>query len=88
VCLGVCLPSGIAPGLTSDKEKETDYRGRTAHCRRGLASDGVRYVGAQSTEQRRRVGRRFRSVTKLRLEWYGGGVFLLLLMQQRSKHPQ
>jgi len=49
------------------------------HRRRGLASDGVRYAGARSS-----VGRRFRSVTKLRLEWYGG-VFLLL--QQRSKHP-
>ena len=50
------------------------------HRRRGLASDGVRYAGAQSS-----VGRRFRSATKLRLEWYGG-VFLLL--QQRSKHPR
>jgi len=50
------------------------------HRRRGLASDGVRYAGARSS-----VGRRFRSVTKLRLEWYGG-VFLLL--QQRSKHPR
>jgi len=42
------------------------------HRRRGLASDGVRYAGARSS-----VGRRFRSVTKLRLEWYGG-IFLLL----------
>ena len=42
--------------------------------------DGVRYPGARSS-----VGRRFRSVTKLRLEWYGG-VFVLL--QQRSKHPR
>jgi len=50
------------------------------HRRQGLASDGVRYAGARSS-----VGRRFRSVTKLRLEWYGG-VFLLL--QQRSKHPR
>jgi len=50
------------------------------HRRRGLASDGVRYAGARSS-----VGRRFRSATKLRLEWYGG-VFLLL--QQRSKHPR
>ena len=50
------------------------------HRRQRLASDGVRYAGARSS-----VGRRFRSVTKLRLEWYGG-VFLLL--QQRSKHPQ
>jgi len=51
-----------------------------SHRRRELASDGVRYAGARSS-----VGRRFRSVTKLRLEWYGG-VFLLL--QQRSKHPR
>jgi len=50
------------------------------HRRRGLDSDGVRYAGARSS-----VGRRFRSVTKLRLELYGG-VFLLL--QQRSKHPR
>jgi len=50
------------------------------HRRRGLASDGVRYAGARSS-----VGRRFRSVTKLRLEYYGG-VFLFL--QQRSKHPR
>jgi len=50
------------------------------HRRRGLASDGVRYAGARNS-----VGRRFRSVTKLRLEWYGG-VFLLL--QQHSKHPR
>ena len=50
------------------------------HRRRGLASDGVRYAGARSS-----VGRRFRSATKLKLEWYGG-VFLLL--QQRSKHPR
>jgi len=56
------------------------WRNRLAwpHRRRGLASDGVRYAGARSS-----VGRRFRSATKLRLEWYGG-VFLLL--QQRSKH--
>jgi len=40
------------------------------HRRRGLASDGVRYAGARSS-----VCGRFRSVTKLRLEWYGG-VFL------------
>jgi len=52
------------------------------HRRRGLASDDVRYADARS-----RVGRRFRSATKLRLEWYGG-VFLLLLLQQRSKHPR
>jgi len=50
------------------------------HRHRGLASDGVRYAGARSS-----VGRRFRSVTKPWLEWYGG-VFLLL--QQRSKHPR
>jgi len=50
--------------------------------RRGLASDGVRYADARSS-----VGRRFQSATKLRLEWYGG-VFLLLLLQQRSKHPR
>ena len=50
------------------------------HRRRGLPSDGVRYAGAQSS-----VGRRFRSVTKLRLEWHEG-VFLSL--QQRSKHPR
>jgi len=50
------------------------------HRRQGLASDGVRYADARSS-----VGRRFRSVTKLRLEWYGG-VFLLL--RQRSKHPR
>jgi len=50
------------------------------HHRRGLASDGVRYVGARSS-----VGRRFRSVTKLRLEWNGG---FSLLLQQRSKHPR
>jgi len=37
------------------------------HRRRGLASDGVRYADARSS-----VGRRVRSVTKLRLEWYGG----------------
>jgi len=37
------------------------------HRRRGLASDGVRYADARSS-----VGGRFRSVTKLRLEWYGG----------------
>jgi len=47
---------------------------------RSLSSDGVRYADARSS-----VGRRYRSVTKLRLEWYGG-VFLLL--QQRSKHPR
>jgi len=39
------------------------------HRRRGLASDGVRYAGARSG-----VGRRVRSVAKLRLEWYRGGV--------------
>jgi len=50
------------------------------HRRQRLASDGVRYAGARSS-----VGRRFRSATKLRLEWYEG-VFLLL--QQRSKHPR
>ena len=50
------------------------------HCRRGLASDGVRYAGARSS-----VGPRFRSATKLRLEWYGGD---FLLLQQRSKHPR
>jgi len=50
------------------------------HRRRGLASGGVRYADARSN-----VGRRFRSVTRLRLEWYGE-VFLLL--QQRSKHPR
>jgi len=50
------------------------------HRRQGLASDGVRYAGARSS-----VGRRFRSATKLRLEWYGG-VFVSL--QQRSKHPR
>ena len=50
------------------------------HRRRGLASDSVRYAGARSS-----VGRRVRSATKLRLEWYGG-VFLSL--QQRSKHPR
>ena len=48
--------------------------------RRGLDSDGIWYAGARSS-----VGRRVRSVTKLRLEWYGG-VFLLL--QQHSKHPR
>jgi len=60
----------------------TSQRNRLAwlHRRRGLASDGVRYASAQSS-----VGRRFRIVTKLRLEWYGG-VFVLL--QQRSKHPR
>ena len=52
------------------------------HRRRGLASDGVRYADARSS-----VGRRFRSATKLRLEWYGG-VFFLSLLQQRSKHPR
>ena len=51
------------------------------HRRRGLASDGVRYTDARSS-----VGRRFRSVTKLGLEWGYGGVFLLL--QQRLKHPR
>jgi len=50
--------------------------------RRVLASDGIRYADARSS-----VGRRFRSATKLRLYWYGG-VFLLLLLQQRSKHPR
>jgi len=43
---------------------------------------GVRYADSRSS-----VGRRFRSATKLRLAWYGG-VFLLLLLQQRSKHPR
>ena len=52
------------------------------HRRRGLASDGVRYADARSS-----VGRQFRSATKQRLEWYGG-VFLLLLLQQHSKHPR
>jgi len=37
------------------------------HRRRGLASDGVRYAGARSS-----VDRRVWSVTKPRLEWYGG----------------
>jgi len=62
--------------------KESLQRNRLAwpHRRRGLASDGVRYAGARSS-----VGRRFRSVAKLRLEWYGG-VFVLL--QQRSKPPR
>jgi len=41
------------------------------HHRRGLASDGVRYADAWST-----VGRRFRSVAKLRLEWYEGGCLI------------
>jgi len=65
-----------------DLYKVSDQRNRLAwpHRRQGLASDGVRYAGARSS-----VGRRFRSVTKLRLEWYGG-VFLLL--QQRSKQPR
>ena len=40
----------------------------------------VQYAGARSS-----VGRRFRSVTKLRLEWYGG---VSLLLQTRSKHPR
>ena len=35
------------------------------------ASDGVRCAGTRSS-----VGRRVRSVTKLRLEWYGGGVLI------------
>jgi len=48
------------------------------HRRRGLASDAIRYAGAQSS-----VGRRFRSATKLRSKRYGGVLFLL---QQRSKH--
>jgi len=67
------LPRGVA-GVVQ--------RNRLAwpHHRRGLASDGVRYAGVRSS-----VGHRFRSATKLRLEWYGG-VFLLL--QQRSKHPR
>jgi len=56
------------------------YRRARPHRHRMLASDGVRYAGGRSS-----VGRRVRSVTKLRLEWYGG-VFLLL--QQRSKHPR
>jgi len=68
---------GGCPLPRRDTYTETDLRGRT---RRGLASDGVRYADARSS-----VGRRVRSVTKLRLEWYGK-VFLLL--QQRSKHPR
>ena len=48
------------------------------HRRRGLASDGVRYAGARSS-----VGRRVRSVTKLRLEW-DGGVFLFLQQRQNT----
>jgi len=55
------------------------YRLAWPHRRKGLASDGVRYAGARSS-----VGRRFRSVTKRRLDWYGG---VILLLQQRSKHP-
>jgi len=48
------------------------------HRRRKLASDGVRYADAQGS-----VGRKVRSVAKLRLEWYGR---VVLLLQQRSKH--
>ena len=60
----------------------TTERNRLAwpHRRRGLASDGVWYAGPRSS-----VGRRFRSVTKLRLEWYG---VVFLLLQQRLKHPR
>ena len=51
------------------------------HRHRGLASDGVQYADARSS-----VGRRFRSVMKLKLEWGYGGV--VLLVQQRSEHPR
>jgi len=50
------------------------------HRRRELASDGVRYADARIS-----VGRRVRSVAKLRLEWYGEA---FLLLQQCSKHPR
>jgi len=41
------------------------------HTHTGKASDGVLYAGARSS-----VGRRFRSVTKLRFEWYGGSFLI------------
>jgi len=51
----------------------TIQRNRLAwpHRRRGLASDGVGYADARSS-----VGRRFRSVTKLRSAWYGGSFLI------------
>jgi len=63
----------------TDTKTSTKKPTRVAAPSPRLASDGVRYADARSS-----VGRRFRSATKLRLEWYGG-VFLLLLLQQRSK---
>ena len=91
VCVCVCvfinicmftLRRALQATVSDSNNHAGPQRNRLAwpHRRRGLASDGVQYAGARSS-----VGRRFRSVTKLRLEWHGG-VFLLL--QQRSKHPR
>jgi len=92
VCSSVYISSSVfvdndAAADTYEYDSDADaavQRNRLAwpHRRRGLASDGGRYADAQSS-----VGRRFRSATKLRLEWYGE-VFLLLLLQQRAKHPR
>jgi len=78
----VTFPSPPPPHLVVVPSCHITQRNRLAwpHRRRGLASDGVRYAGARSS-----FGRRFRSATKLRLEWYGR---VLLLLQQRSKRPQ
>jgi len=45
-----------------------------------LASDGVRFADARGS-----VGRRVRSMTKVRLKWHGG---VIVLLQQRPKHPR
>ena len=79
----LCYIHAYFTSLPWRRQTRAFQRNRLAwpHRRRGLASDGVWYADARSS-----VGRRFRSVTKLRLECGYGGVFLLL--QQRSKHPQ
>ena len=85
VCTCTCACTQVCIHIYILKNTNTELIQRTRlawpHRRRGLASDGVRYADAWSS-----VGRRFRSVTKLRLEWVYGGDFLLL--QQRSKHPR
>jgi len=64
---------GVSYKPTEATACATAERNRLAwpHRRRGLASDGVRYADARSS-----VGRRFRSVTKLRIEWCVGSFLI------------
>jgi len=55
-------------------------QGRLTSAQTTKSKKAKRYAGARSS-----MCRRFRTVTKLRLEWYGG---VVLLLQRRSKHPR